>query len=138
MVDTESNNTTDVMDQTIIIGDMEDMNIFDDIRMNKDGDSPSKEKEEQDENKVSFKHEEFQSFVDGLKLKHRAEIDAIMIVQTTYQKIIAQMVSKFKNFHHTLQKKDEDICALRKYEFQAKKYLQINESLKIDVKHYRS
>ena len=59
MVDTESNNTTDVMDQTIIIGDMEDMNIFDDIRMNKDGDSPSKEKEEQDENKVSFKHEEF-------------------------------------------------------------------------------
>lgn len=59
MLDAESNNTTDVMDQTIIIGDMEDMNIFDDIRMNKDGDSPSKEKEEQDENTVSFKHEEF-------------------------------------------------------------------------------
>jgi hypothetical protein len=31
--DTESKQS-DVMDQTIIIGDMEDMNIFDDIKMN--------------------------------------------------------------------------------------------------------
>jgi len=32
--DNESNKQSDVMDQTIIIGDMEDMNIFDDIKMN--------------------------------------------------------------------------------------------------------
>lgn len=48
------------------------------------------------------------------------------------------MVSKCKNFHHAMQKKDEEIIALKKYEYQAKKYFQINEGLKIDVKHYRT
>ena len=48
------------------------------------------------------------------------------------------MVSKYKNFNHSIQKKDEEIIALKKYEYQAKKYLQINEGLKIDVKHYRT
>ena len=32
--ETESNKTTDMMDQTIVIGDIEAMNIFDDIKMN--------------------------------------------------------------------------------------------------------
>ena len=42
--DTESKQS-DVMDQTIIIGDMEDMNIFDDIKMSKeDGDSAHPDK----------------------------------------------------------------------------------------------
>lgn len=41
--------------------------------------------------------------VDNLKIRHRAEIDAIMIEQCTYKKIIQQMVHKLKS----LQRKNE-------------------------------
>ena len=67
------------MDQTIIIGDMEDMNIFDDIKMDSAKKERLDDKKLDDENTITFKHEEFQEFVDNLKLKHRAEIDAVMI-----------------------------------------------------------
>jgi hypothetical protein len=42
------------MDETIIIGDMEEMNIFDDIKMNQDD-----ENKKNDDETITFKHEEF-------------------------------------------------------------------------------
>ena len=48
------------MDQTIIIGDMEEMNIFDDIKMNQDGESQKREDNKNDDDTITFKHEEFQ------------------------------------------------------------------------------
>jgi hypothetical protein len=35
--------------------------------------------------------------VDNLKIRHRAEIDACLIEQGVYKKIVSQMVSKFKH-----------------------------------------
>jgi len=47
------------MDQTIIIGDMEDMNIFDDIKMDSAKKEELDDKKPEDENTITFKHEEF-------------------------------------------------------------------------------
>ena len=100
-----------MMDQTIVIGDIEEMNIFDDIKMNQENEEKSK-----DEDTITFKHNEFQQFVDNLKLKHRAEIDAIMIEQATYQRIIKQMVTKFKNMQKVIDFKDQQIISAKKFE----------------------
>ena len=74
------------LDQTIIIGELEEGNIFDDLKM-------SSEKREK---AITISKEDLKEFVDDLKLKHRAEIDAIMIEQTSYKRIIKQMVQRFK------------------------------------------
>lgn len=68
------------LDQTIIIGDMEESttSIFDDLKI-----STSKKQET-----VTISKEDLQELVDNLKLRHRAEIDAIMIEQCTYKRII--------------------------------------------------
>lgn len=89
--DNQSNQTFDNgLDQTIIIGEMDEGNIFDDLKM-----SNEKEKEtKQDE--ITISKADFKDFVDNLKLKHRAEVDAIMLEQTCYKRIIQQMIHKFK------------------------------------------
>lgn len=61
------------LDQTIIIGEMEEGNIFDNIKMG--AGSPTKD----DSQKIVLTHDELETFLTDLKLKHRAEIDAIMI-----------------------------------------------------------
>jgi len=37
-----------------------------------------------------------------------------------------------------MEEKDNDIISFKKYELQAKKYLSLNERLKVDVKYYRN
>ena len=67
------------LDQTIIIGEMEEGNIFDDLKMSA---------EKQKENAISISKGDLKEYIDDIKLKHRAEIDAIMLEQTSYKKII--------------------------------------------------
>lgn len=87
------------LDQTIIIGEMEEGNIFDDLRMSKSatevGDKGSeltrqisqftereleRLKDKNDDSKaITISIEDLQELVDNMRLKHRAEIDAIMM-----------------------------------------------------------
>ena len=66
---------------------MEEGNIFDDLKMSA---------ERQKDNAINISKSDLKEFIDDLKLKHRAEIDAIMVEQTSYKKIIKQMVQRFK------------------------------------------
>ena len=66
---------------------MEEGNIFDDLKMSA---------EKQKENAISISKGDLKEFIDDIKLKHRAEVDAIMLEQTSYKKIIKQMVQRFK------------------------------------------
>jgi hypothetical protein len=71
------------LDQTIVIGELEEGNIFDDLKMSA---------ERKEENTITISKTDLKEFIDDLKLKHRAEIDAIMVEQTSYKKIIKQMI----------------------------------------------
>ena len=78
------------LEQTIIIGEMEEGNIFDDLNR------ISAEKGDRSLHTLTITKDELQDLVDNLKLKHRAEVDAIMLEQTSYKRIIQQMILKFK------------------------------------------
>ena len=54
--------------------------IFDDLK--------GKNESKKDDEAITLTRADLQSLVDNLKLKHRAEIDAIMIEQATYKRII--------------------------------------------------
>lgn len=56
----------------------------------------NKEIQEEDPDIIQISKRDLQSMVDNLKIRHRAEIDACLIEQGVYKKIISQMVSKFK------------------------------------------
>ena len=58
---------------------MEEGNIFDDLKMSA---------ERQKENTVTIGKADLKEFIDDLKIKQRAEIDAIMLEQTSYKRII--------------------------------------------------
>lgn len=89
------------LDQTIVIGEMEEGNIFDDLKMSA---------ERQKENTITISKADLKEFIDDLKLKHRAEIDAIMVEQTSYKKIIKQMVQRFKQL--TLKSEEQKVQIL--------------------------
>lgn len=57
------------LDQTIVIGEMEEGNIFDDLKMSA----------ERQKDNIAISKTDLKELIDDLKLKHRAEIDAIMI-----------------------------------------------------------
>lgn len=57
------------MDQTIMIGDIEEGNLFDDLKENK----------EEDNDEPTITSNELQSVIQDLKIKHRAELDAITL-----------------------------------------------------------
>ena len=58
------------LDQTMIIGEMDEGNIFDDIKLNQ---------ESTGEDKVTMTKQDLQEILDNLKTRHRAEIDAIQL-----------------------------------------------------------
>ena len=66
---------------------MEEGNIFDDLKMSKLSSEPANsgigtleklKDKNQDENSITIAIDDLQDLVDNIKLKHRAEIDAIM------------------------------------------------------------
>lgn len=70
------------MDQTIMIGDIEESNLFDDLKDNKEYES----------DKVNL----LKKKLSEMQTKHKAEIDAINLEQVTYKRIIQQMLKKLK------------------------------------------
>jgi hypothetical protein len=108
------------MDQTIIIGEMKEGNIFDDLHMNRDSlPGPGQE------NTITISKEDLMEIIDNIKVQHRAEIDAIMLEQVSYKRIISQLLTQLKmqqaksgeydlkeiefQKHSVLLKKQEDI-----------------------------
>ena len=98
------------LDQTIIIGEMEEGNIFDDLKMSKESSEPANsaigtnisdleklKDKNHDENSITMAIDDLQDLVDNIKLKHRAEIDAIMTEQGTYKRIINELIRKLKH-----------------------------------------
>ena len=81
--------------------------MFDDLKMSA---------ERQKDNAIHISKDDLKEFIDDLKLKHRAEIDAIKIEQTSYKKIIQQMVHRFKKLTLKCGQQEIDILGLRKYE----------------------
>ena len=72
------------MDQTIVIGDIEDGNLFEDLK-----DSNYDDKQEQEDGDIpTITSNELQQVIQDLKIKHRAELDAISLEQVTYKRII--------------------------------------------------
>lgn len=80
---------------------MEEGNIFDDLKMSKQSSEPlnngnisglqdlDKQKDKKEDDKtITIAIDDLQDLVDNIKLKHRAEIDAIMTEQGTYKRII--------------------------------------------------
>jgi len=59
---------------------------------------------------------ELQELVDNIRLKHRAELDAIMVEQGVYKRIIKQMISKFKSQVRKNERQQLEIIGLKKYE----------------------
>lgn len=91
---------------------MEEGNIFDDLKMSKQSsdalsiqngeelDSQNKNQKlakEKDDKTITLKIEDLQELVDNIKLKHRAEIDAIMTEQGVYRRIISSLIKKLKH-----------------------------------------
>lgn len=50
-----------------------------------------------DDKTITIAIEDLQDLVDNIKLKHRAEIDAIMTEQGVYKRIINELIIKLKN-----------------------------------------
>ena len=61
---------------------MEEGNIFDQMKLS------AEKKENQEEEEVTMSKLDFEQLINDLKIKHRAEIDAIMLEQGIYKRII--------------------------------------------------
>lgn len=57
-----------------------------------------------------------QELVDNIKLKHRAEIDAVMTEQGAYKRIINGLIIKLKQHQTTINNQEVVIQNLKKYE----------------------
>jgi hypothetical protein len=96
-----------------------------------------KEKDDDDKN-IKIAIEDLQELVDNIKLKHRAEIDAIMNEQGTYKRIIQGLITKLKQSRVTINHLEERILGLSKFELQATKFSQFNARLQSEVEFYRN
>lgn len=74
------------LEQTIIIGEMDEGNIFDDLKDIRESDAIK------DENTIVMSKDDLKALIDNLKTKYTAEIDAIMLEQASYKRIVYQMV----------------------------------------------
>ena len=108
---------------------MEEGNIFDNLKMSA---------ERQKENTITLTKADLKEFIDDLKVKHRAEIDAIMVEQTSYKKIIKQMVQRFKQLTLKCEEQEVQMLGLQKYELQCKKFEQLDAKQKLELKYYQS
>ena len=61
------------LEQTIIIGEMDEGNIFDELKLVTD-DSKGAELDT-----ITISKEELKELIDNIKIQHRAELDAIML-----------------------------------------------------------
>ena len=120
------------LDQTILIGEVDDISMFDNIRPTNQ--SPDKEKEA----KGVITQVELEQVITDLKLKHRAELDTIVLEQSVYKKIIYQMLQRLKKQNKQIDTLQEEKLKLNKYEELSKKLFGLVETLKVDNQFYQS
>ena len=68
---------------------MDEGNIFEDLKL--------ADSDKADDDTITITKSDLTDLIDNLKVQHRAEIDAIMLEQTSYKRIIQQMIFKFKD-----------------------------------------
>ena len=69
--------------------------MFDDINKNDDDCKSTSDNKDS----ITMTREDLQELIDNIKTRYVAEIDAIMLEQQTYKRIILQMVHKLKHHH---------------------------------------
>lgn len=86
------------LDSTIIIGDIEEGNIFDnfDVKSQREGEDENNESQPDDKKLLKISMEELQDVMNDVRIKHRAELDAVMLEQAAYKRIIKGIVLKLK------------------------------------------
>jgi precorrin isomerase len=72
----------------------------------------SDHREEQGSDTITISREQLEELVNNLKLRHRAEIDAIMVEQGVYKRIIQQMIQRFRQQEKKIEAKDLEITGL--------------------------
>lgn len=87
------------MDQTIMIGDIEESNLFDDLKDNKEYES----------DKVNL----LKKKLSEMQTKHKAEIDAINLEQVTYKRIIQQMLKKLKQQQSVIHEQENELKTIK-------------------------
>ena len=92
-----------------MIGDIEEGTIFD----NYDEHSPGRNS--RDPEAPSIPTSELEELITTLKVKHRAELDAVMLEQGSYKRVIKGLVKKVKIQSRELEDKDREILRLRKF-----------------------
>lgn len=110
--DPETTSYTNNLDQTIIIGEMDEGNIFDDFKNIRASDLTQNDK---NEDMITLSKDDLKELIDNIKTKHFAEMDAIMLEQASYKRIVQQMLAKFKQLRKEYSQKDLDIIELKKY-----------------------
>ena len=91
------------LDSTIVIGDIDGGTMFDDISR-----SPKK-------GTPQVSQEELEDLMTQVKLKHRADVDAVMLEQAAYKRIIRGLVRKLKIQKAEIDKKDLKLHELAKF-----------------------
>ena len=76
--------------------------------------------------------------MNDVRLKHRAELDAVMLEQAAYKRIIKGLVLKLKENQTYLNERDRQIVVLEKYKAQASRYVNMNAKLQGDLNFYRN
>lgn len=82
---------------------------------------------------ITISKEELEDLVTNLKLKHRAEIDAIMVEQGVYKRIIQQLVQKLRASDKVIRDHELTIVSQQKFELQAMKFKQDNIMLTQEI-----
>lgn len=73
-----------------------------------------------------------------LKLKHRAELDAMVLETNSYKRVIKGMVKKMKVQNRTIEEKDREIQKLRKLKAQNHQLNEAQNRLTADLSFYRN
>ena len=63
---------------------------------------------------------DLEELINNLKIRHRAEMDAILIEQTTYKRIIQQLIARLRSYETAKQSSDQRITKLVHFELQCK------------------
>lgn len=113
------------LDSTIVIGDIDGGTMFDDISR-----SPKK-------GTPQVSQEELEDLMTSVKLKHRADVDAVMLEQAAYKRIIRGLVRKLKVQKSEIDKKDLKLQELAKFKQQTANLTQLNAKVTADLSFYR-
>jgi len=111
-------------EQTIIIGEMDEGNIFEDLNLD------CKENEGEI---IKMTKSDLEELINNLKIRHRAEMDAILIEQTTYKRIIQQLIARLRSYETAKQSSDQRITKLVHFELQCKQMEKQSQEMRAQI-----